>query len=84
MRSRNWFKGGGSYGVEKVAYYKMLPEMGPPETTMWEFPMQDDSWAIDVQEFIDDIENQTLKSENLVDTMKVMTLIREIYARSSR
>ena len=45
--------------------------------------MQDDSWTIEVREFIDDIENQTLKSENLVDTMKVMTLIREIYARSS-
>ena len=59
MRSRNWFKGGGSYNVNKVVHYKMLPEMGPPEITMWVFPMQDDSWVIEVREFIDDIENQT-------------------------
>ena len=25
---------GGSYGVERLAYYRMLPEMGPPETTI--------------------------------------------------
>src|SRR5204862_56074 len=24
---------GGSYGVERLAYYRMLPQMGPPETT---------------------------------------------------
>lgn len=29
---------GGSYGVEKLTYYKMLPQMGPPETTSWEYP----------------------------------------------
>ena len=30
---------GGSYGVEKLSWYKNLPEMGPPETTIWEYPM---------------------------------------------
>src|SRR5262249_11989167 len=25
---------GGSYGTERLAYYRMLREMGPPETTM--------------------------------------------------
>ncbi len=25
-------------GVERLTLYKMLPEMGPPETTIWEFP----------------------------------------------
>ena len=30
---------GGSYGVERIAYYRMKPEMGPPETTIWEYPM---------------------------------------------
>ena len=29
---------GGSYGVERLAFYRMLPEMGPPETTIWEYP----------------------------------------------
>lgn len=75
---------GGSYGVEKLTHYKMLPEMGPPETTIWEFPMQDDSWRVEIQEFINDVENQTMNSENLADATKVMTLIDDIYARSGR
>ena len=29
---------GGSYGPERLAFYQMLPEMGPPETTAWEYP----------------------------------------------
>lgn len=32
---------GGSYGIESLKYYKMLPEMGPPETTIWEYPGED-------------------------------------------
>ena len=30
---------GGGYGTERLTHYKMLPEMGPPETTSWEYPM---------------------------------------------
>ena len=33
---------GGSYGTEKVTLYKMLPEMGPPETFSWEYPFLTD------------------------------------------
>ena len=29
---------GGSYGVERLAHYQMLPEMGPPDTTIHEYP----------------------------------------------
>ena len=29
---------GGSYGVERLAFYHMFAEMGPPETTIWEYP----------------------------------------------
>ena len=46
---------GGSYGVERLAYYRMTPEMGPPETTLWEYPGDDRSWAIEFAEFLDDI-----------------------------
>src|SRR5690606_10539977 len=49
---------GGSYGVERLTFYKMLPEMGPPETYAWEFPMADDSWQCEFDEFIEDILNQ--------------------------
>ena len=29
--------------------------MGPPETTIWEYPMADDSWDVEFAEFLDDI-----------------------------
>jgi predicted dehydrogenase len=32
---------GGSYGVERLTWYRMLPEMGPPDTTAWEYPRGD-------------------------------------------
>ncbi len=46
---------GGSYGIERLAYYEMLPEMGPPPTTIWEYPMADDSWEAEFTEFLEDI-----------------------------
>jgi predicted dehydrogenase len=33
----------------------MLPEMGPPETTTWEYPMADDSWELEAAAFLEDI-----------------------------
>jgi predicted dehydrogenase len=46
---------GGSYGPERLAFYQMLPEMGPPPTTIWEFPMADDSWQAEFLDFLEDI-----------------------------
>ena len=36
-------------------WYKNLPEMGPPETTIWEYPMADNSRETEMAEFIEDI-----------------------------
>src|SRR5580692_314554 len=46
---------GGSYGPEKVTHFRMLPQMGPPEPTTWDFPGGDDSWAAEMAEFAGDI-----------------------------
>src|ERR1700738_4016247 len=43
---------GGSYGVESVTFYRMLPGMGPPETTRWGFPFADPSWETEIAEFV--------------------------------
>ncbi|EWY42534.1 LmbZ [Skermanella stibiiresistens SB22] len=43
---------GGSYGTEKLTFHQMLPEMGPPETTSWEFPFADRSWNLEFEEFL--------------------------------
>lgn len=73
---------GGSYGVERLTYYKMLPEMGPPETTAWEYPMGDDSWAVEVAEFYDDIRLNRQPSAGLKDAYEALKVIEKIYEQS--
>src|ERR1700756_4406745 len=58
---------GGSYGMERLSYYRMLPEMGPPETTIFEFPRGDRSWAHEVKEFVTDIEQQRLPRPGIAE-----------------
>ena len=73
---------GGSYGVERLTYYKMLPEMGPPETTSWEYPMEDDSWAVEIGEFYDDIRLNRKPSAGLNDAYETLKVIEKIYKES--
>jgi len=73
---------GGSYGVEKLTLYKMSPKMGPPQIQNWEFPGEDDSWELEIQEFLKDIEDKTDISNNLKSSKKVLDIISQIYERS--
>jgi predicted dehydrogenase len=73
---------GGSYGVERLAHYRMLPEMGPPETEIWEFPRGDDSWNLEFQEFLKDIESNHTPSAGLAAARAALTVVETIYARS--
>lgn len=70
---------GGSYGIERLALYKMTPEMGPPQTTIWEYPMADNSWEVEFQEFLDDIKLQRQPSPGLSDAQAALTVIEKIY-----
>src|SRR5439155_26745498 len=51
----HWEGLGGSYGVERLSFYQMSPQMGPPETTIFEFPRGDESWKLEINEFFEDI-----------------------------
>ena len=73
---------GGSYGVERLTYYKMLPEMGPPETTTWEYPMGDDSWAVELAEFYEDIRLNREPSAGLKDAYEALKVVEGIYKES--
>lgn len=73
---------GGSYGVERLTHYKMLPEMGPPETTAWEYPMEDDSWAVELAEFYDDIRLQRAPAAGLRDAYEALKIVQKIYRES--
>jgi predicted dehydrogenase len=73
---------GGSYGVERLAWYKMLPQMGPPETTIWEYPMADDSWDVEMTEFLEDIRVDRQPAAGLVDAVAALEVVEKIYRES--
>lgn len=70
---------GGSYGLERVALYRMLPEMGPPETTVWEYPMADDFWTVEFAEFVEDIRSARPPAVGLRDALAVLRVVEKIY-----
>jgi predicted dehydrogenase len=70
---------GGSYGTERLTFYRMLPEMGPPETTAWEFPMADDSWSVEFAEFLQDIQRNRQPDPNLRDALAALQVVNAIY-----
>lgn len=73
---------GGSYGVERLTHYRMLAQMGPPETTSWEYPMADDSWAVELQEFCQDIALSRQPSAGLGDALAALKIVQQIYRMS--
>ncbi len=73
---------GGSYGLEKITHYKMLPEMGPPDTVSWEYPMADRSWELEMKEFLDDIELSRQPSATLMDARAALTVVEKIDSAS--
>jgi len=73
---------GGSYGTERLTYYRMLPGMGPPETTTWEYPMGDDSWGMELAEFYDDLRLNREPSVGLRDAYEALKIIETIYMKS--
>jgi len=73
---------GGSYGVERLSWYKNLPNMGPPETTIWEYPMEDNSWGIEMAEFLEDIRCAREPSAGLNDAIAALAVVGKLYRES--
>ncbi len=73
---------GGSYGVERITHYHMLPEMGPPDTTCWEYPRGDQSWALEFSAFVQDIRGGREPQPGLQDARAALTVVEAIYART--
>lgn len=73
---------GGSYGVERITFYKMLPEMGPPETTAWEFPRGDRSWELEMAAFLEDIRLSREPQPGLRESIATLRIVEKIYAQS--
>jgi predicted dehydrogenase len=73
---------GGSYGPERLTHYRMLPQMGPPETTSWDFPSGDDSWAAETAAFADDIRQSRAPSPGLREGIRTLEIVETIYQKS--
>lgn len=73
---------GGSYGTERITFYKMTPAMGPPETTSWEYPMVDDSWEVEFAEFVIDIQQKRQPAASIHDAHAALRIVEEIYRKS--
>jgi predicted dehydrogenase len=73
---------GGSYGLERLSYYKMLLEMGPPETIIYEFPRGDTSWALEFDEFLEDIALHRTPIPGLKEGRKTLQIVERIYENS--
>jgi predicted dehydrogenase len=73
---------GGSYGIERLTFYRMLPEMGPPETTAWEYPRGDQSWELEFREFLEDIAQSRTPSAGLAEARAALDVVRKIYEAS--
>ena len=78
----HWEGLGGSYGVERLSYHKMLPQMGPPETTVWEFPRGDESWKIEMAEFFQDIRLTRTPVPGLKEAKAALAVVESLYTQA--
>jgi predicted dehydrogenase len=73
---------GGSYGVEKLYHYQMKPEMGPPDTKLYEFPGPDESWRNEMIEFEKDIQLKRKPGAGLAEARAALRVVEKIYRKS--
>tara|TARA_B100000965_G_C19538418_1_gene734470 strand:+ start:115 stop:1122 length:1008 start_codon:yes stop_codon:yes gene_type:complete len=72
---------GGSYGIENLTHYRMLPEMGPPIKNNWEYK-SDVSWANEINEFYEDIYLDRRPAVGLNDAFESIKIVEKIYKES--
>jgi predicted dehydrogenase len=70
---------GGSYGVERLSFYRMRPEMGPPETEIWEYPFEDRSWRGEFDDFAAAIQERRKPCGDIDDAIANLEIIEQVY-----
>ena len=77
---------GGSYGAETLTYHRMLPEMGPPETKVWEYPGKDASWRLELEAFVQAAAAETgvRPPASLYDAKAALEVVQNIYGGSPK
>lgn len=72
---------GGSYGKETLTVHKMKPEMGIPETLCQEYAGVDESWGLELADFMCRIREGGSLGASLESTMSVHEIIARAYAQ---
>jgi predicted dehydrogenase len=75
---------GGSYGTERLTLHRMLPQMGPPETTIWEFPFPDRSFEIEFENFVAAVEGRARAIGDINDAYANLAIIQAVYDQAQR
>lgn len=73
---------GGSYGIERLAHYHMLPEMGPTPTTIYEYPTSDQSWDSELSDFPQEIKLGRAPDPGIEDAQAALRLVEQLYPGS--
>lgn len=75
---------GGSYGVERLTHYRMRPELGPPETTIWEYPGEDTSWRDEWRHLLAGLRGEHALAGTLTDAAAALAIVADAYALPGR
>ena len=75
---------GGSYGVEKLFHYQMKPEMGIPDTKVYEFPGPDESWKTEMAKFEEDIQSKRVPDAGLAEVRAALQVVETIYKQNPK
>jgi predicted dehydrogenase len=73
---------GGSYGVEKLFHYQMKPEMGIPDTKVYEFPGADGSWKMEMTKFEEDVRLKRTPDAGLKEAKAALAIVEAIYGNA--
>ena len=74
---------GGSYGTETLTLYEMQPEMGPPPSSTQQWDQSDESWKLELEDFIRSIQDDKYipVGTTLNDAVEVWKIIAEAYSK---
>jgi predicted dehydrogenase len=75
---------GGSYGTERLTFHRMLAGLGPPETTIWEYPFPDTSWRVELQSFALSVAGNSSDIADIDDACAVYAIIESAYRRANQ
>jgi predicted dehydrogenase len=75
---------GRSYGVEKLIYYQMLPDLLPPKAEVFEYPGEDKSWDLEFAAFLTDIREGRDPDPGVRDAQAALRIVESVYESSKQ